>query len=1176
MRLSKIKLAGFKSFVDPTTVPFPSNLTGVVGPNGCGKSNIIDAVRWVMGESSAKNLRGDSMADVIFNGSTSRKPVGVANIELTFDNSDGSYGGQYANFAEISIKRQVSRDGQSQYFLNNSRCRRRDITDIFLGTGLGPRSYAIIEQGTISRLIEAKPDELRVFLEEAAGISRYKERRRETANRIRSTRDNLDRLSDLRGELEKQLTHLQRQAKSAERYSELKREERQQQGELQALRWQQLDNEASGQQQQLNASELAIEATTAQQRHGESLLEQLRLQQGEATEHFNTIQTDFYSVGAEISRLQQAIHHARERLQAQQRELAQIDSSVSAADQHRRHDSQRRTQIIATLSDLVPEYQLANERAEESGELLAAVEEAVDQMQQRWDEFSQQAAIPSQQAQIERARMQQLEQTDQQQQRRLERLQQEMASLETARLEEEIAALAIALERVDEARQLQEDQLSHSRAAIGELRAQIQQSATLVNRDTGRMQQLRGRYASLEVLQQAALGQGKAAQKGRSGSVSDWLQQQGLTSAPRLGQQLQVSDGWELAVETLLGDRLQAVVMQQLELNAITLAALSEGQLTLIAAGEPAAAAADTLLAKVTSTVDLAPLLSGVLLADSLTQALQQHQSLTPQQSFITREGIMVGRNWLRLQRGDARQAGVLQREQELKNLLAEQESLQQTLALAEAAQQEQQQALQEAEEQAGVVNRHLNQLNAELNQLKSQLQGKEMRREQIQQRQERLQHDEQELLRERQQGAVQMESARSTLHAALAKVEAFTLQKEQLQDERQALQNRQQQSRQAAREAQQQAHNLQLRLQTLTTERDSLVQAEARSLAQLEALQQRREALQQAISQADAPLAEQQQQLQATLAQRLEVEGRLATARQGLGDIDHAIRAQEGERLELERQLEQMRQASEQQRMHYQELYVRRQTLAERLQESGLELQQLLDALATCQPPPTLEAWQAAVEQTTQRITRLGPINLAAIAEYQEQLTRKNYLDAQNEDLVQALATLEEAIAKIDKETRNRFKETFDKVNSGLQEKFPLLFGGGHAYLELTGSDLLDTGVGVMARPPGKRNSTIHLLSGGEKALTAVALVFAIFELNPSPFCMLDEVDAPLDEANVGRFCNLVREMASQVQFIFITHNKTTMELASSLIGVTMQEPGVSRMVAVDVDAAIELAAVG
>jgi chromosome segregation protein len=1167
MRLSKIKLAGFKSFVDPTSIALPTNLTGIVGPNGCGKSNTIDAVRWVMGESSAKNLRGDSMTDVIFNGSNSRKPVGQAAIELVFDNSDGTLGGQYAEYNEISIKRTVTRDGQSLYHLNGSRCRRRDITDIFLGTGLGPRSYAIIEQGTISRLIEAKPEELRTFLEEAAGISKYKERRRETETRMRHTRDNLDRLNDLREELEKQLNHLQRQAATAERYKLLKGEERTFKGQLQALRWRSLDGEMKGREGQLREEETALEAQVARQRAAEAELEVKREAHVDATEAFNQVQSEYYGIGADIARMEQTIQHARERYQQQRQDLEQLERSWNEAQVHIDKDSSRIQELDFALAELEPQHELAKEAEELSTATLAEAEQQMQEWQAQWENFNQEANAPAQASQVERARIQQLEQQDGQLQQRLKRLEEEQGNLSAGNLDEEIELLSERKAEGEMKAEMLQEQLATAIARINEQREQNHQDNRSLDEVRGELQSKRGRHASLEALQQAALGK-------RQGAVSEWLASQNLAEAQRLAQGLTVADGWERAVECVLGDHLEAVCIDGMDPLLGTLGSLQHGSLTLFDTTLRSAATSGdkgvALLSKVESSWSLGALLSGVYVAESLQEALAMRGSLAGHESVITRDGLWLGSSWLRVVRDADERSGVLHREQELKELT---EALAVLDERSEALQQGVEQGraqLKQLEEERESSQRQLNEANRAQSDINSQLSARQARAEQVANRRERLQSESAELRQQIVDNEAQIKSSRSTLHHALEQMEELALKREELMQRRDELRERLEQSRQQARGERDAAHELTVRIQTMRTELDSTRQGLERVDQQLSQFAERREELKLALAEGDMPIQEKSLELESLLEKRMQVEERLNAARRQVGDIDHALRELEGERHKAEQAAQNIRNGLERLRMTWQESKVRRQTLQEQLGEGGFEVEQVLEALP---PEANIQEWESQLEAIGQRIQRLGPINLAAIEEYEQQSERKNYLDAQNADLIEAMETLENAIRKIDRETRTRFKETFDKVNKGLQEKFPRLFGGGHAYLELTGDDLLDTGVTVMARPPGKRNSTIHLLSGGEKALTAVAMVFAIFELNPSPFCMLDEVDAPLDEANVGRFCKLVKEMSEQVQFIFITHNKATMELATTLAGVTMHEPGVSRLVAVDVAEAMQLA---
>ncbi len=1169
MRLTKIKLAGFKSFVDPTTIHLPSNLVGIVGPNGCGKSNTIDAVRWVMGESSAKNLRGDSMADVIFNGSNSRKPVGHAMIELVFDNADGSVGGQYAQYNEISIKRQVSRDGQSSYFLNGTRCRRRDITDIFLGTGLGPRSYSIIEQGMISRLIEAKPEDLRIYLEEAAGISKYKERRRETENRIRHTRENISRLDDLREEIEKQLERLQRQARTAERYKELKQEERRAKAELLALRYRAQHEDSASRERAIQERETALEAVIAEQRAIEAAMEKGREALVEANDAFNEVQGRYYGLGADIARVEQAIQHGKDSRQQRQQELAQTETAWNEALAHIEVDSGRLAELSEELARSEPELESLREREQTSAAALREAEEAMHDWQVQWEDFNRRAAEPSQTAQVERTRIDHLDRQLMQLAQRLERIEQELGNLSVTGLEEEIESLAIQDAEGAERASVLDGELQESLARISELRESIQRQSSELNEVRGHQQDARGRLASLDALQQAALGR-------RAGAVTDWLESQGLQDAPRLAQQLHVDAGWERAVETVLGFYLEAVCVDGIDQVAGVLEGLEHGALALVDTGAPAGAAAGTqaatpLLGKVRAPWALDSLLGGVYAADSLPQALDLRTRLAPHESIITPQGIWIGQGWLRVARDADERAGVIEREKEISELNEQLNSYSEVIETLEAGQDEAREALREAEQRREALQAEVNQAHRRQSEIHAQLGARRSRLEQAQSRVQTLREEAEELRAGDIRGREELGEARSRLHAALEAMETLAEEREQRTAQRDDLRQAQDETRARARTDREAAQALVIRIESMRTARTSTEQSLERMRSQQSHLRQRREELQEALAEGEAPLVEAEQELAQMLERRSEVEAELSEARRAVEDIEHTHRQQEQQRLQHERDAQTLRDTLGQERMAWQEIKVRSQTLLEQLAETGLELQ-TLDA--EMPEGANVQDWQQKVEQLEQRIQRLGPINLAAIEEFQEQSERKTYLDAQHADLTEALETLENAIHRIDRETRTRFKETFDKVNSGLQRMFPRLFGGGHAYLELIGEDLLDTGVTIMARPPGKRNSTIHLLSGGEKALTAVALVFSIFELNPSPFCMLDEVDAPLDDANVGRFCDMVREMSERVQFIFITHNKITMEMANQLTGVTMHEPGVSRLVAVDVEEAAQMAA--
>jgi len=1169
MRLSKLKLSGFKSFVDPTTVPMPSNLIGVVGPNGCGKSNIIDAVRWVMGESSAKHLRGDSMADVIFSGSSVRKPVGQATVELVFDNSDGSLGGEYANYSEIAIKRTVTRDGQSVYYLNGTRCRRRDITDIFLGTGLGPRSYSIIEQGTISRIIEARPEELRVFIEEAAGISKYKERRRETENRMKHTRENLERLSDLRDELEKQLARLKRQANTAERYKLLKEEERLVKAQLQALRWQELNQQAEAAAQTLGEQETALQQAVAQQRAVEADIEKLRSQLAEVGDSHNTVQSRFYSLGADIARLEQSIQHARERRAQQQQDQNQLQTDAEEAQQHMLSDQQRIEILEAQLKALEPDIQQAEQQESAANEALTVAEEAMQNWQTQWETFNQQAAEPARQADVERTRIQHMEQGLSQLQQRGEKLQSQLGEQAPEVLQNEIGELQQTIVIADAKVEESQTMLAQHQVRISELRESSHHSASRLDEIRSELQNMRGRSASLEALQQAALGK-------ENGAVSQWLSQQHLQDAPRLAEELEVEKGWEQAAECVLGAHLEAVCLDGVDPLAEVLGDFNEGTLSLFdTAATPSAIvgqAGTPMLDKVSAPWSLDALLSGVYVADDLASALSMRDTLAAYESVVTRDGIWLGNGWLRVVRDDDAKAGILQREQELKTLAAQ---VVQSAAQADALQQqleEERQQLRELEMERDNSQAQFNQSQRVLVEQKSRLSARQAQMEQVQEHSSRLQSELTEVREQMETDTRSLQTLRGTLQQALDTMTGHQQQREQLSSDRDMHREALEVARGHAQQVRNQAHEVKLQVQTVSTELNSMRQALQRLESQLQQVKARREELQNVLSGSETPLAEMSAELEVALAKRIEVETELSEARKQLETFEQQQRQQEEARSSAEQGVQDVRSRLEELRIGQQEVKVRCQTTEEQIAQTGFELEELLQAMPEEANEPQ---WQQQVVDLEQNINRLGPINLAAIEEYEQQLERKEYLDAQDADLTEALNTLEAAMHKIDRETRTRFKETFDKVNDGLKRLFPRLFGGGHAYLELTGEDLLDTGVTVMARPPGKRNSTIHLLSGGEKALTAVAMVFSIFELNPAPFCMLDEVDAPLDDANVGRYSQMVKEMSENTQFIFITHNKVTMEIASHMIGVTMHEPGVSRLVAVDIEEAVQMAAV-
>ncbi|MCG9756842.1 chromosome segregation protein SMC [Shewanella insulae] len=1138
MRLTQIKLAGFKSFVDVTKIPFNQPLTAIIGPNGCGKSNVIDAVRWVLGESSAKHLRGDSMADVIFNGSSARRPVSVASVELSFDNQQGRLGGQYASYQSIAVKRQVSRDGESSYFLNGQKCRRKDITDLFMGTGLGPRSYAIIEQGTISRLIESKPQELRVFIEEAAGISRYKERRRETENRIRHTRENLERLGDIRQELGRQIDKLAEQAEAARQYRALKQTERDQQAQLEVAKYLELSAQSDKLSQEIETKTLTQSEGDAGREALSRTLTELKLKLDELERQEQQQVEAFYLNGNQIAKLEQEVKHRqqqdahlKQRIKQDEEKLALLQAQeqaliVARGDLDERQDDAREAHQalqlqIELLDEQLGEVELSLEQAQETE---SQAKQAVNQCQLRLE-------LTKGELKHKQSALTQLKSQHQSASRQLEQLSHQD---ETANLALQNAQCERLVQRGDE------------------LTRELEQGA-------GNQSQLQEQARQIQA-QVDALSQSLAEERGRLAVVKRILPQEDGLEGRALWQAIQVTPGWEAAVDLLLDGLLTQKVNDK----------HSEDEVDNESGFELSQCQQWTGLS---SEVNLSPWLSRLTWVDSLTQAKTMLDSLEDDERIVTADGYIVGNGFVLKKAEQGSQ---------LVQLKAEQQALELSIAASVEAIDERKAVLAE-------VNQALDEQRQAMAKLNTSLQGAQLERErlmaQAQATQERIAQqgeqqtrlrallDEQtgeleaveqsiaELTTRRDQGEGQLVDLkrvadsqvasladRRAQHKALGRDrQALTQQSQQLLQSLQAINTEQALSRQQGEQLERQMSELRQELSQLQQQLEGQDKLDGKLQADAMAAQ---------LNDALTRQGEAQAALDALRLQQAELQNRAdeigTKQKQQLGKLEHLTQAisalklrREGIKGQIDSQLAQLKS---------QEVDV-------------TEVQASLDLSVS------LSQRQKALERTRAQIEHLGAINLAAIEEFEQQSQRKAYLDSQDADLAKALGSLEEAIRKIDRETKTRFKETFDKVNQDLGVLFPKVFGGGSAYLALTDDDLLETGVTIMARPPGKKNSTIHLLSGGEKALTALSLVFAIFRLNPAPFCMLDEVDAPLDDANVDRFCRLVKEMSQSVQFVYISHNKITMELADQLIGVTMHEPGVSRIVAVDIDEAVALA---
>ncbi len=1093
------------------------------------------------------------MADVIFNGSSARKPVSQASVELVFDNAEGRAGGEFAQYAEISVRRVVERD-------------RRDVTGLFLGTGLGPRSYSVIEQGMISRVIEARPEDLRAFLEEAAGISRYKERRRETENRIRHAKDNINRLNDIRTEVSKQVDSLQRQSRSAERYRELKTQERALRTELMGLRRRALDGERVLREAAIGAAQVILERQRTALGAVEAELDRQRVAQGEAADALNDRQGRFYGVGAEIARIEQAIEHARALKLRQQDEIAQAERGLAEVATHLADDETRLAGLLETLAHDAPRLDAARRATQEARQGVARAEELQGDCASRWEAFVQDSQAQGRSAEVERTRIGQIEGQIERLRQRHERLLANEAGLDETTAQAGVAACEGQLATLAE----RERQAREALASVEERLTVAREERLALQADRDRLaraqEERAGRQSSLEALQRHALA-------GNDRHLADWPE---LADAPRLAQRLTVAPGYERAVEAVLGAQLGAVCVDDIERLCAKEARLPPGIALIDTRAANAEATRGTtdgaaLAAHVQGAVPVAGLLHGVTCVDDLANALARRSRLGAGESVVTRDGVWLGRAWLRsLDTADPR-SGVVEREALLRTLydaIATGAAALDEVTARLRALDERIVAKETAREAARVV---IEKIARDRMALESERASHTARIGELARQRAALTAEAGELRAHLQGDELALGEARDRLAEALDALAGAETARQALLAERDMHRAAVAQARQILESARVAEHELDIAHRAASGARDAIVQGLGRSRELKARLEERLTGLRASVAAGEAPIEGFRVELDALLERRVAVERELNEARAEAERIAQAIRAAEQQRVQDERALESARGTLEGARFAAQETALRAATLNEQLAEALITAE---EALAAITPEGDEAALATNLADTSRRIERLGPINLTAIEDFQRESERLGQLDAQLADLTSALEALEGAIHRIDRETRGRFQETFDRVNEGLKTLFPRLFGGGQARLEMTGEDLLDAGVSVIARPPGKQNSSIHLLSGGEKALTAVALVFAIFQLNPAPFCLLDEVDAPLDDHNVGRFCDLLREMSTRVQFIVITHNKLTMEMAQALVGVTMHEPGVSRLVAVDVDEAARMAA--
>ncbi|QWD49918.1 chromosome segregation protein SMC [Polynucleobacter paneuropaeus] len=1169
MHLKSIKLSGFKSFVDPTHFEMPGQLIGVVGPNGCGKSNIIDAVRWVLGESRASELRGESMQDVIFNGSGLRKPSGRASVELIFDNSDGRAQGQWGAFTELSVKRVLTRDGNSSYYINNQVVRRKDIQDIFLGTGMGPRGYAIIGQGTINRILESKPEELRVFLEEAAGVSKYKERRKETASRLEDAKENLTRVEDILRELDQQLTRLEKQATVAERHAQLSTEMKSQQQLLWFVRQTEAGKEQERHANAIRDTQVGLEEQTAKLRHAETQLEVMRTEQYALQDKVSQAQGDLYQTNSDISQVESQIRYVQEGrqrlaqqiqdLQAQLQRWTVQETDAAQAQRTTEHELaaavEKEQALVSDLSALQTQLPGREESYQSAVQALNVARDSLAAMEQRLASLGERTkAMSAQQEEL---------------QGRTSRLHDELSGMRKPDPE----ALQMALDRQVMAQRKVEE--SKQRAletqqrvpAADEARNAAQQQIQTANQD---LAQTEAKLTALTALQASVQAQGK---------IGPWLESKGLKESKRLWQELKVESGWETALESVLRERLAAVTAKSVQETLALANDAPPSRLAILLTEEiaPASSPVPADFIALASRVQSAgaPRLSSVLqewldkiyIADSLEDALRRREKLPAGGALVTQQGHLVSRVGVQLYAADSEQAGMLARAQEM-------ESLEKQLRAQKLIQSELQgemdqcianyQAAHQAAEQARLNAEHaVNEAHGfevERMQLTQAEEQYSQRAAQIQNDLDELAKQLEQLMASQNQATHELQTSESAKQDLQQKLSVANQQLELASQQRDQLRESLRAAEMAAQEAAFATRSLQQRIADL--QRD---QSTART--QIMEIQDKYAVAEEELKSLSDEAA--QEQLQGLLLTRSERESLLAAARTKQDALLHKLREADEERLLIERGLQPMRDKVVDLQLREQAARLNFEQFATLLTDAEADLIALETSFSS---DLKVGALQSEVNRLNTEIQSLGPVNMAALDELASSRERKSFLDAQSADLNEAMQTLTDAIAKIDAETRDLLQGTFDEVNKHFGRLFPELFGGGHAELVMTGEEILDAGVQVMAQPPGKKNSTIYLLSGGEKALTAIALVFSLFLLNPAPFCLLDEVDAPLDDANTLRYAEMVSRMADKTQFVFISHNKITMEIAHQLIGVTMQEQGVSRIVAVDISSAVSM----
>ncbi len=1168
MRLTSVKLSGFKSFVDPTQIAVPGQLVGVVGPNGCGKSNVIDAVRWVLGESSARQLRGEHMHDVIFNGSADRKPVGRASVELVFDNTLGRVGGAWAQYAEISVKRVLSRDGDSSYYINGQHVRRRDVQDIFLGTGLGPRAYSIIEQGMISRVITSKPEELRVFLEEAAGVSKYRERRRETELRLEDTKENLARVGDIRAELDSQLERLAQQAEVAARYQDLQAQLALNHNLLAYTRLREAEQARNRYANEVQKVQVQLEQETARLRESERALEELRSRHYEETDQLSSLQGALYAANGEVQSLEQEIAFLGEnrrrmgaQLESLAAEIAEVERRIADAQSDRGRWEGEIESARAAIAQREADHAAARDR-------LPALEERQQKAQAAVRAAESEMSAAEQAQGVEETRESHALKLLSQLEARKNRLKQENMALVFPE-PEKLAALGADRERLagqvkalEEAQQAAEARLpaleDERRAAQQSLQERTREAATL--------------EAALKALeaQQAKLD--------TNSRLADWTRTHALDRAERLWQAIHVEAGWDDAVEAALGVRLNAARLgDEGALEALLRDAPPGSFAVFVERGAPEADAPAPHLKPLASVVSsaragvmayLRDALANVFILPEGEDGLALARVLPAGGLLVSKAGHLFGRQGVVFHGPQSELHGVLQRQREIEDLQARLPAVAAARNAVEARLRELEALVRESQDEARRLREELGRARQSAHALEVEHLKLSQSTEQAERRREAIRAELADIEREEDKERLEMQEAQHALEAGSQAIEAIVQRLQGLEGEARGAREALEAARAAVSAAERAVQEARFHERSCHDKVASQGQLAVSLGERIAALGTTRAGVSAELGKLEEGAV--RERLQAALAVKADAERALADARAGLEHLTEELRALEEGRLAAEQTLGPLRERITEIRLKEREAITHAEQYAQQIAEAGATREELAEKL---EKRVRSSGMQAEIQRLTEEIAALGPVNLAALSELATARERKDFLDAQAADLTQAVETLEAAIKRIDRETRELLQGTFDTVNANFQEMFPALFGGGNAYLRLTGEEILDAGLQVFAQPPGKKNASIQLLSGGEKALTAIALVFSLFRLNPAPFCLLDEVDAPLDDPNTERFCDLVKQMSAQTQFLFITHNKITMEMGQQLIGVTMQEPGVSRIVEVDIEAAMEFA---